>query len=96
MSSSLQSLIKKLNGLISSSRRRRLSGDPAKGLEYNSINPNYRVSRKQFDVDIAGSPNVVADISVHVDVHGKARKANSFNSLINYRSMRVYGRGRGE
>ena len=72
-------------------------GDPAKGLEYNTINQAYRVSKRIWKADIARTPQVVrrtAGVTSGIDMHADAYQANESNSMINYFDIKVRGRGR--
>lgn len=94
MSSGLLAFIKRLKAERASGRRIFRQGDPAKGIEYNTINPTYLVSKNIWKVDIARTPQVIRNLSVRTDVHGEAWVANKMNSMINYKSHKCVGRGR--
>lgn len=75
-------------------RRRSFSEDPAKGMEYNGLNANYRVSRRIFDLDIARHPRVVRDIGQWVNVQESADLVNKDRPLIDYKRHKANGRER--
>lgn len=92
--SGLLDFLKKLAKERASGKRIFRHGDPAKGIEYNTINPTYLVSKKIWSADIARTPQVVRDLTVRTDVHGEAWVANKMNSMIDYKSHKCKGRGR--
>ena len=74
------------------SRARRIFANPTKGIEYNQLIPNRRVSRNIYGVDIARNPQVIKNTFECVDVQAEARFANSERDLIDKQSRRVLGR----
>ena len=74
------------------SRARRIFANPTKGIEYNKIMPNRRVSRCIYGVDIARNPQIVGQGLVRIDVQAEARFANSERDLVNNHDRRVTGR----
>ncbi len=90
--SSLADLLKTLATKTSYHKRYIRHSDPAKGIEYNKINPTYLVSKKIWKVDIARTPQVVRGFDYGMDMHGNAYKANRLNAMVNYCHRRVKGR----
>jgi hypothetical protein len=78
------------------SRFRGILDNPAKGMEYNNINGNRRVSRRKYSTDIASNPRLVKGGLDHrflfVDVQAEADKVNSNGGLINVHRYLVEGR----
>ena len=89
-----------LKGFLRDIRRERNGGrharysDPGKGIEYNKIHGTYRVSRKLFNIDIARTPQVIKEIGEYVNVQGSSWYANPMNPMVNFKSAKVYGKGR--
>lgn len=94
MGEHIDRLLNFFKGLRNARRRRSYNEDPAKGIEYNEINANHRVSKKIFNADIARHPNVVKDIGEWVNVQKSAHKANRERTLVDYKRGRIRGRER--
>lgn len=80
-------------GAIITRGRALRSRDPGQGIEYNRINPTYRVSKKLWKVDMARTPQVGMR-GVNIDVHCEAWLANTYESMINYTDNKAKGRRR--
>jgi len=74
------------------SRARRIFANPTKGIEYNQLMPNRKVSRGIYRVDIARNPQIIKDTFERVDVQSEARFANSERDLVDNEARRVTGR----
>ena len=78
------------------SRIKRLMFLSSRGLEYNTINPNRKVSYNKWFVDIASNPNLIKDLDSggfsHINVHAEAKEVNSKNYLVNAYLYLVEGR----
>jgi hypothetical protein len=90
----LMKFFKDLKEERASKRRIYRAGDPSLGIEYNEINASYIVSSHVWKIDIARTPQVIKTLQDHVNVHGQAWVANKYNSMVNYRASKCYGRGR--
>lgn len=90
--SSLLDLLKKLSTKTTYQKRYIRHSDPAKGIEYNKINPAYLVTKKIWKVDIARTPQVVRGFDYGIDMHKSGHKANRLNAMVNYCHRRVKGR----
>lgn len=88
--------MKKIREHIASGRRVSYHSDPAKGIEYNAINPSRHVSRRIYKVDIARAPNVVKGSPkggfTRIDVLGEARLVNNQRPMIDYYVHKAKGR----
>ena len=91
MNSKLHDLLDILSGKTSYRKRYIRYSDPSKGIEYNGINPNWRVCKKIWKVDVARSPQVIR-WDAGINMHGKAYDANRLNAMVNYCASRVKGR----
>ena len=85
-------LLKTLSAQSSYRKRYIRHFDPAKGIEYNKINPTWLVSKKIWKIDIARTQQVVRGFDHGIDMHGDAYKANRLNSMVNYCNKRARGR----
>ena len=91
MSSSLHDLLDKLAGKSTYRKRYIRYSDPSKGMEYNGINPNWRVCKRIWKVDVARSPQVVR-WDAKINMHGRADEANRLNAMVNYHAVKAKGR----
>lgn len=78
--------------LRSFSRARRIFNDPSKGIEYNQLVPNRRVSRFIYSADIARNPQIVGNDIRFIDVQAEARFVNSERDLVDNEVRRIKGR----
>lgn len=83
--------------LLKSLRRaRRMFDDPTKGIEYNKLVPNRRVSRDIYGADIARNPQIVGDDHGDgfrfIDVQAEARLVNFERVMIDRETRRARGR----
>lgn len=90
----MSDLLELLATLAKETRKKRTirHSDPARGLEYNKINPAWQVSKKIWKVDIARTPQVIRNFEHNIEMHGEAYKANKLNLMVNYRLRRAKGR----
>lgn len=73
-------------------RLRRLDQDPSKGIAYNSISLNTKVSSYIYSIDIARTPMLVTNNLEFIDIQKKCRKVNLKNCLINLNAKSIRGR----
>lgn len=89
---SLKDILRDLKSAAGRKRRMLRHSDPSNGLEYNNISPDRRISSRIYNVDLARTPNVIRDLDCRTDVHGEARKINSYRAFVDYAKARMKGR----
>lgn len=92
MSYSFRKFLDRIRKITSSGRRVNLHSNPSNGLEYNKMSVNRDVSRLKYRFDIAHDSQVLRDFGSAANLHNRARKANSWNVLVQYRASKVNGR----
>lgn len=71
---------------------RRMFNDPTKGIEYNNIVPNRRVSRLVYGFDIARNPQIVSNTFEFINVSAEACEANSMRDMVDAEARKMRGR----